>query len=137
MSVASFPCHATTPGRAREFCYQRLRDVLPFSSAASELIDDCLLVVSELVTNAVKAGCTEVSVIVEVHRDRVRVAASDDVRGEPRLVVATPRARHGRGIAIVDSLSRAWGVQRESHGKQVWADVPIPSGLTFALECRL
>lgn len=135
ISLARFPCHATTPRRAREFCSQRLREVLPASSVASEVIEDCLLVVSELVTNAVNAGCTEVGLTVEVHRDRVRLAVRDDVRELPRLVVASPRARHGRGIAIVDSVSQAWGVERESHGKQVWADVAIPSMVTFALEC--
>lgn len=137
MSVASFPCHATTPRRAREFCSQQLREALPPGTETSEVIDDCLLVVSELVTNAVKAGCTVVSLTVDVHRDHVRIGAHDDVPGEPRLIAASPRDRHGRGIAIVDSLAREWGVERESLGKQVWADVPIPSRLTFALECSL
>ena len=42
-----------------------------------------------------------------------------------------------RDCPIVDSLSRAWGVQHQSPGKQVWADVAVPSGLTLAVDCRL
>jgi anti-sigma regulatory factor (Ser/Thr protein kinase) len=101
------------------------------------MIDDCLLVVSELATNAVTAGRTVVSITVEIHRDHVRVAAYDDGPGVPRPIAAGPSDRHGRGLAIVDSLSRAWGVRPQLPGKQVWADVPIPSGLVFAVECRL
>jgi len=101
------------------------------------MIDKCLLVVSELVTNAVTAGRTVVSITVEIHREHVRVAACDDGPGLPRPVAAGADDRHGRGLAIVDSLSRAWGVQRQSHGKQVWSDVAIPSGLEVAVECRL
>ena len=53
------------------------------------------------------------------------------------------RSRHAPAIgtagdcAIVDSLSRAWGVEHQPHGKQVWADVAIPSGLMVAVDCRL
>ena len=116
---------------------QCLREVLPASSDASEVIDDCSLVVSELTSNAVTAGSTVVSITVEVHRDHVRIAADDDGPGVPRPVAAGPSDRHGRGLAIVDSLSRAWGVQQRPRGKQVWADVAIPSGLMFAVDCRL
>ena len=48
-----------------------------------------------------------------------------------------PAIEGGRGLPIVDSLSRAWGVQHQSYGKQVWADVAVPSGLTLAVDCRL
>ena len=116
---------------------QCLREVLPASSVASEVIDDCSLVLSELTSNAVTAGSTVVSISVEVHRDHVRIAADDDGPGVPRPVAAGPSDRHGRGLAIVESLSRAWGVQHRPLGKQVWADVAIPSGLMFAVDCGL
>jgi anti-sigma regulatory factor (Ser/Thr protein kinase) len=101
------------------------------------VIADCSLVVSELTSNAVTACSTVVNIAVEVHRDHVRVAAQDDGPGEPRPVAARPSDRHGRGLAIVDSLSRAWGVQHQPRGKKVWADVAIPSGLMVADGCRL
>jgi anti-sigma regulatory factor (Ser/Thr protein kinase) len=137
-SAATFPCHATTPQRAREFCLECLRELFPVSSVASDVIDDYLLVVSELTTNAVKAGCTAVSITVEVHRDHLRFAVHDDGPGVPGPGTARrPSDRGGRGLPIVDSLSRAWGVEHQSYGKQVWAEVAVPSGLTLAVDCRL
>jgi hypothetical protein len=88
-----------------------------------------------LVTNAIRAGCTEVDVVLEVHGDHLRVSAADDAPGEPQPVAAGPRDSHGRGLAVVEHLSRAWGVQKSLSGKQVWADLAIPAGLTLTVEC--
>jgi anti-sigma regulatory factor (Ser/Thr protein kinase) len=137
VSTSTFPCHRSTPQRAREFCVGFLREVFPGNSAARDVIDGCLLVVSELGTNAVQAGSTMVGISVEVHRDHVRLAADDDGPGLPRPVAAHASDRRGRGLAIVDSLSRAWGVQPQPHGKRVWADVAIPSPIVVAVDCRL
>jgi anti-sigma regulatory factor (Ser/Thr protein kinase) len=137
LSTSTFPCHRSTPQRAREFCLRFLREVLPGNSAARDVIDGCLLVVSELGTNAVQAGSTMVGISVEVHRDHVRLAADDDGPGLPRPVAIRASDRRGRGLAIVDSLSRAWGVQPQPHGKRVWADVAIPSPVVVAVDCRL
>ena len=137
LSTSTFPCHRSTPQRAREFSLRFLSEVLPGNSAACDVIDGCLLVVSELGTNAVQAGSTMVGITVEVHRDHVRLAADDDGPGMPRPMAARAGDLRGRGLAIVDSLSRAWGVQPRPHGKQVWADVAIPSPVVVAVECRL
>jgi hypothetical protein len=137
LSTSAYPCRGTTPQRARDFSLQCLREVLPGNPVAFDMIDGCLLVVSELATNAVTAGRTVVSITVEIHRDHVRVAAYDDGPGVPRPVAAGASDPHGRGLAIVDSLARGWGVWPQPPGKQVWADVAIPSGLVFAVDCRL
>src|SRR5947207_11276549 len=136
-SPAILPCQRTTSQRGRQFSLRCLRQALSGHAVAFDMIDECLLVVSELVTNAVTAGRTVVSITVEIHREHVRVAAYDDGPGLPRPVAAAADDRHGRGLALVDSLSRAWGGQRQSHGKQAWADVAIPSGLEVAGECRV
>lgn len=137
LSTSAFPCRSTTPQRAREFCLRCLREVLPGNPVAFDMIDGCLLVASELATNAVTAGRTVVGMTVEIHRDHVRVAAYDDGPGMPRPVTAGASDRQGRGLAIVDSLAGAWGVRRQPPGKQVWADMPIPPGLALAVDCRL
>lgn len=135
ISAARFPGDAAAPQRARAFCSARLAGILPDSADASVLVDDCLVVVSELVSNAIRAGCTEVDVVLDIHRHRLRIAAGDDAPGEPQPVAAGPRDNHGRGLAVVEHLSRAWGVQKSLSGKQVWADLAIPAGLTLTLEC--
>jgi anti-sigma regulatory factor (Ser/Thr protein kinase) len=134
---ATFPCDAAAPQRARDFCLACVREIFPAGATASDTVEDCLLVVSELVSNAVKAGCATVSLTVEVHRDHVRITAEDDAPGVPQRVRVAPGDRHGRGLAIVESLSRAWGVLRQATGKQVWADVGLPPGLALAVECQL
>lgn len=135
---ANFPGHITTPQHARDFALDCLRDLVPVNSLVSDAIDDYLLVVSELTANAVRAGATVVEVTVEVHRDHVRVAVEDDAPGGPRPAVAVgPDEPHGRGLAIVASVSQDWGVEYLRRGKQVWADLAIPSELEVRVECRL
>jgi anti-sigma regulatory factor (Ser/Thr protein kinase) len=131
---ASFPCDVRTPQQARKFCFDCLRELFP---AGSDVVDDCLLLVSELTSNAVNAGCSTVGVTVDVHREHVRITADDDAPGVPRRLRAGPGDRSGRGLVIVESLSRTWGVQPWTHGKQVWADVAIRSGIRLAVDCRL
>lgn len=137
MNSATLPCTVTAPQRAREFFLEWVHDAFPAGSSTSEPVEDCLLVVSELMSNAVKAGCDTTRLTVEVHRDHVRIAADDDAPGLPQRITVGARSRHGRGLAIVEKLSRAWGVSRLGNGKQVWADVPVPAELALAVECRL
>jgi anti-sigma regulatory factor (Ser/Thr protein kinase) len=91
--------------------------------------DTLELLVSELVTNAMLHGAPPIRVRIEMIRDRVHVAVTD---ASPRLPLAErPRSEDltGRGLAIVEALSEAWGaLLRPDGGKVVWADVaPSPS----------
>jgi two-component sensor histidine kinase len=131
---ASFPCDVSTPRKARQFCLDSLRKLFP---VGSDVVEDCLLVVSELTSNSVQAGCGSLGLTVDVHRDHVRITADDDAPGVPRRVTVGPAQRSGRGLAIVESVSRTWGVQPLTYGKQVWADVAIGSELVLAVDCRL
>ncbi len=96
-----------------------------------------MLVMSELVTNAVNAGCSKVEVTVEIHRDRVRISTKDDALGDPIPVTAGPRDEHGRGLVIVEHVSQAWGVSPEVTGKLIWADLAIPADLAITVNCDL
>ncbi|MFF4344295.1 ATP-binding protein [Kitasatospora sp. NPDC001540] len=99
----------------------------------ADLVDTAVLVVSELVTNAVKTGCRrrlelEVELVAGV---AVRVVVRDGCRTMPVLVDdgADSSAEGGRGLALVDHLSdHRWGVVPESAGKRVWAIVGAPAG---------
>lgn len=136
-SSETLPCTVAAPRRAREFFLECVHEVFPAGSGASETVGDCLLVVSELMSNAVKAGCGTTRLTVEIHRDHVRIAADDDAPGLPQRVTVGPGSRDGRGLAIVENLSRAWGVNRQENGKQVWADIAVPSEMAFAIDCWL
>ena len=105
--------------------------------AFSEGADSALLVVSELVTNAVRHGPVlerEVEIAVSVLSDG---ACLVEVRDES-TTVPRPRAANcgqvgyeesGRGLHLVEALAEAWGVarHRDGRGKTVWALLPSPT----------
>ncbi|MFI8346199.1 ATP-binding protein [Streptomyces sp. NPDC085596] len=91
--------------------------------------DDLVLIVSELVTNAVRHGKTapgrQVEVTIDHSAGRVRVEVRDTGDGMPRRRPRVPLAVSGRGLEIVASLTEAWGVTEQVVGKTVWAELVI------------
>lgn len=87
------------------------------------LTADAELVVSELVTNAQLHARPPVVVQVSVGEGAVRIAVADGNRLSPVRGVARSDAMTGRGVALVEALSREWGVEQVSGGKVVWAEL--------------
>jgi anti-sigma regulatory factor (Ser/Thr protein kinase) len=94
--------------------------------------DTALLVISELVTNAVVHTAGD-HVACEL-RDSVghlRIAVQDQgyTSGGPQLC-RSPEGEHGRGLLLVDAVSSAWGVREAMHGpgRLVWAELPHDVG---------
>jgi anti-sigma regulatory factor (Ser/Thr protein kinase) len=102
---------------AREFVADALR-AEGFTGDA----DTVLLLVSELVTNAVRHAATPFEITVEVDRDSVRVVVIDeDVDHPPRVRHPGPDDTNGRGLLIVDELAEGWGSDEVGTGtKAVW-----------------
>jgi hypothetical protein len=126
-------CDAATPSAARLFVTHRLRGELPIG--ADSAIETAVLLASELVTNAVRAGCRHLGLRLAVHRAEVRVAIDDDAGGVPRPRLAGIDDVGGRGLTIVGALSRGWGVEPTAAGKSVWADIDLPRELQHASPC--
>ena len=104
--------------RARQFVRAAL------AAAPDEQRDDAELVVAELVTNAVLHGSPPVTLRLNQAVEFVRVEVHDTGRQRPFAVRGGPDAMTGRGLALVGSLSREWGVEPTSEGgKVVWAEV--------------
>lgn len=81
------------------------------------------LLVSELVTNVVVHTDSAPEVTVRLDSDRVHVEVLDtDVR-PPAPRPAGSGATSGRGLALVEALSLAWGFTQTPQGKVVWFDV--------------
>ena len=93
--------------------------------------DTVLLVVSELVTNAVLHARSEFELTVSGTDRVVRVEVSDhnpELPVWPELPVSTTGAPDeacgGRGLALVRSLAKDWGVEAHpGDGKTVWCEV--------------
>lgn len=88
-----------------------------------EALDVVLLLLTELVTNAVvHAGARpNVAVILLPHALRVEVADSDP--SGPKQRVAGDDEESGRGLLLLDELSTRWGVDTTDEGKTVWFEV--------------
>ncbi len=84
--------------------------------------DTVLLLVSELVTNAVRHAATPFEILVDVQRDEVRIAVTDeDVTHGPTIKDPSPEDTNGRGLLIVDRLASGWGTEQiDQHSKSVW-----------------
>ena len=114
------------PQWARAWCLQQLTIAwVGPDPVTPQLLQDVSLVVSELVTNAVRAGCNRLTVRLSIDRDRMRLAVVDDGAGTPVRQQLRLDATSGRGLAIVSALSSDWGVRRLETGKEVWADLAI------------
>ena len=123
-ATCSLAGRTTSPAAAREFAARILADWgLP------HLIADVQLVVSELVTNALRhalaagpASGSPILLRLVRHRSYVGCGVSDDGDGAPALVAGgDDLSESGRGLHLVDALSSAWGWLPVEGGKVVWA----------------
>lgn len=84
-------------------------------------LDDWLVVVSELVTNAALHAKTEARVVVRWNGQRVLLEVCDRSPSVP--AVPEGPAVGGRGLFMVERLTTAWGFEPASDGKRVWAEL--------------
>jgi anti-sigma regulatory factor (Ser/Thr protein kinase) len=132
----TFDCNPSAAKSGREFCSQHLRAVID-TPEANRYVDDAELVTSELLTNAVNAGCADTRLLINLHHDHVRIGVRDNAQGSPHMDDPTPEQSHGRGLRIVDHLAADWGVRGAGAGKEVWANIAIPTNLTAGIHCDL
>ena len=116
----SGPCGPGTAAQVR----RALAQLTPALTGAGGAAEDLALVLSELVSNAVNAGARAVEVLVDGSSPNLRVAVTDDAEGIPLLGDATWADERGRGLAIVQAISSAWGYTQTGATKSVWADIP-------------
>jgi anti-sigma regulatory factor (Ser/Thr protein kinase) len=95
-------------------------------------VGDAVLVVSELLSNAIRHARplpgASVQVAWAVDDGAVEVAVSDGGSPtRPYPAYASVSALGGRGLDIVEYLSRTWGVRTDPDGLTVWAVLPAPA----------
>ncbi|WP_184590918.1 SpoIIE family protein phosphatase [Streptomyces violarus] len=105
------------PGRARRLARRALQ-----RWGLEELSDSVELLVSEVVTNAVRYATRPVTVRL-LRTDVLRCEVGDDVPQLPRLRQARATDEGGRGLYLVNRMARRWGATRLSTGKVVWFEL--------------
>ncbi|MGD3108305.1 SpoIIE family protein phosphatase [Streptomyces sp. YGL11-2] len=92
-------------------------------------LDVALLVVSELVTNAIAHTQGEVRLDLTLVAGRLRIAVNDaSPRAPVKPVSVDWEATGGRGLLLVEAMSESWGSVPLSGGKQVWSEICLPPG---------
>ncbi|WP_149184377.1 SpoIIE family protein phosphatase [Streptomyces sp. TRM49041] len=116
------PREPRSVGRARELARAQLT-----TWALEPLVDTVELLVSELVTNALRYGEGEIR--LRLLRDRALVCEVWDAGlVQPRRRRARDTDEGGRGLQLVGLLSAGWGSRRTPRGKTVWFELPLPDG---------
>jgi anti-sigma regulatory factor (Ser/Thr protein kinase) len=83
---------------------------------------DAELVISELVTNALRHGLGEIVVRGSLtDDDELQVSVTDSGQELPEIQPIDPDRVGGVGLRIVDRLATDWGVASFPGGKTVWA----------------
>ena len=119
---------------ARKFVRDTLRswlDTAPGAEADGGLVDDAVLLTSELVTNAVVHAGTQVQVTCKLAAGAVEVVVRDShparmVPGPAPDDTAAAERTGGRGLLLPSALAAAWGVSYGTDAKAVWFRMGLP-----------
>ena len=85
--------------------------------------DAVTLVVDELVTNATLHAATRMQVTVGRKNGLYRCVVRDECTDGPYPRIIETADGYGRGLRVVALLSVSWGVERDSGGTSVWAEI--------------
>ncbi|GAA2063309.1 SpoIIE family protein phosphatase [Polymorphospora rubra] len=118
------PADRRTPAAARAVVRSVLAD-----ADLDELLNEALLLTTELSTNAVMHAKTELDIEVVADPGGLTVTVTDFAAGPLETVRVTPKNDHtdisevserGRGLLLVDHFSSRWGTTHLPTGKGVW-----------------
>jgi serine phosphatase RsbU (regulator of sigma subunit)/anti-sigma regulatory factor (Ser/Thr protein kinase) len=118
------PADRRTPAAARALVRSVLTEV-----GLEELLNEALLLTTELSTNAIEHARTELDIEVVADRSGLTVTVSDFAAGPIDDVTARPRndltdisqvSERGRGLLLVDHFASRWGTTHQATGKGVW-----------------
>lgn len=91
------------------------------------VVDDLLIIISELATNAVEhTTSTRIRIVVVLTVTAAQVAVIDQGPRRPIRPRPTPADESGRGLSIVEALAERWGHRRAGAGSAVWARAALP-----------
>jgi anti-sigma regulatory factor (Ser/Thr protein kinase) len=129
LGTVLLPCAPASVAVAR----RRLAADLTAAGIYAGAVGDAVLVVSELLSNAIRHARplpgANVQVAWAVDGGSVEVAVSDGgALTRPRPTQPTVSSLGGRGLDIVEYLARSWGIRTDDCGLTVWAILAAPAG---------
>jgi len=98
-----------------------------------DLIPATELLVSELVTNAIRYADGETTLRLILEPDSLVCEVHDTSPALPRVLQVDNDAENGRGLHVVSQLAQRWGTRRTPTGKVVWCEQPVPEEITEAM----
>jgi len=101
----------------------QLRHLASVWALPDDCVDALVMIVNELVCNAIDHARTACEVTVRHTASLVRVLVSDGSTVPPRIPPHDVTAPRGRGLQMVKALADRWGWTARHHGKTVWAAV--------------
>ena len=116
----TLPAELTSASRARTLIRRPLK-----RWELTELIPTAELLVSELVTNAVRYAQGKIGLRLVLEGGLV-IEVLDDSAALPRLRHPDDSDERGRGLQVVSQLAQRWGARRAISGKVVWCELPLP-----------
>jgi PAS domain S-box-containing protein len=126
-AAASFAAVSRSVATARSF----VRDTLQGWGFA-DIVDDAVVLTSELVTNAVVHAGTSADVLCLRADDGVRIEVADrypereiPLQGS-HVNMGSPDREGGRGLQLCAAMASRWGVEYTSTHKQVWFQLDLP-----------
>lgn len=109
----------TSAREARAFVRMALH-----ARVSETILHDALLLASEMVSNVIRHAGTPLTLCVEIHRGYLRMTVTDGAQPfESGIDSESAERESGRGIGIIASLSRRWGVGATPIGKAIWAEL--------------
>jgi anti-sigma regulatory factor (Ser/Thr protein kinase) len=102
-----------------------------------DLIPVTELLVSELVTNAIKYAHGETLLQLILEPDSLTCEVHDTSPALPRVLQVDKDAENGRGLHVVSQLSARWGARRSQGGKVVWCEQPVPQEIADTMRAAM
>ena len=120
-----------TPAAARRFgCAAVIAALRP---SGWDVADDAEIVISELVTDAVRAGAHHVDLLVDLHHTRLEISVTHDRVADPS---SGPAERSTPSSQILAALTTHWGTRSGDDGRiTTWAELECDPLATTLVEC--
>src|SRR5215831_17938409 len=116
----TLPSELTSASRARSVIRRPLK-----RWGLADLVPTAELLVSELITNAVRYAQGKIGLRLVLEKALV-CEVLDDSAALPRLRHPDDHDERGRGLQVVSQVAQRWGARRAASGKVVWCELPLP-----------